>query len=427
MYKKFLVILGLMAIHSVAMATEQKISSKNVLPQPLTLESLLALPATASPQVLLQKAQWRSKQSDYQIQTAKNSVQLGVQARLGWREYVQTTQDNHRLALHLGKKLYDFGQTTSTILGAKYGAEAEKTLIKYQRDKFKLALMQDFFNVILADLQYRVDNENMAVVYVGLDKIKDRHALHQISDIEYAKKMSDYQRVLVQRTQSAYARRAARIRLMNLVGQPNNLPDKLAFPSLKQYQKRKLKPLAFYQTQVLSENIELAALKLKLQSAHQGVEFASAGAMPKIRLDAWAGKLSSYERSREGRWRVDLSLDYPFYDGGNIKATQSKAQAQTQIIASKIKALKERLRDQVAQVYFQLKMAKAERKQTQSFENYTDLYLDLSRGLYENESKTDLGDAMVRVSQSNLETVKQQFSEALNWAQLETLMGDFND
>ena len=55
--------------------------------------------------------------------------------------------------------------------------------------------MQAFFNVILADYQYRVQNEAMAVAYVTLDKAKDRHALQQISDVNYLKLQNDYEKI----------------------------------------------------------------------------------------------------------------------------------------------------------------------------------------------------------------------------------------
>jgi len=393
------------------------------LPEPLTLKSLMSVSDNASPQVLMQSAQQLMQQSNYQLANAKNAVKLNLMGRLGWREYAQETQDNHLLALHLGTEVYDFGKNKAAIEAARYNVDAENELLADQQNQYKLALMQSFFNVILADMQYRVDNEDMAVVYVGLDKAKDKHALQQISDVEYLKKQADYQRILLARTRSAYEQRKSRTHLANLVGQPQNLPDKLIFPSLKKYQLRKLDKLETYQAQVLAKNLQLKALKLKLKAAHQQFESVAAGDKPTVRLDAWGGKLSTYELNREGRWRVDLSVDYPLYDGGNVAASKSKARGAILALEAKIKALEEKLRDQTAQLYFQLKLASIERKQVQAYGDYADLYLDFSRALYENESTTDLGDAMVRLSKANLETVQQQFRQALAWAELDYLIG----
>ena len=393
------------------------------LPSPLSLSGLLAVPYQTSPLVLMQRAQQEKYTAKYQQKAAEDDFELNVVGRLGWREYAQETQDNHLLALHLGKELYDFGQTSASIEAEKLRAEAESTLGQDQQVQYQLELMQSFFNVVLADLKYRVDNEAMAVAFVGLDKAKDIHALKRMSDVDYLKIQSDYEAVLVKRSRSSYEQRRTRATLANLAGQPDNLPDKLVLPDLASFHQREIKELSHYQNEVLSKNVGLQALKLKLKGQLQSLESEKSGDMPSFRLDAWGGQLSTYERNREGRWRVDLSVDYPLYDGGNQSAKVSAAKADLKQIQAKIALTEQTLRDKVADLYFKLKLAKAENKQIQAFGNYADLYLDYSRALYENESATDFGDAMVRLSESNLQVISQEFKEALYWAQLDYLSG----
>ncbi|MDX1795541.1 MAG: TolC family protein [Hydrogenovibrio sp.] len=400
-----------------------KAVSQVALPEPLTLESLMTLPDTVNPQVLMSQAKQAQAQADYHLEEASDAVQLDVMGRLGWREYANENQDNHLLALHVGKQLYDFGKTESAKEAKLYLSQAQSDLYKDQVSQFQLSLMQGFFNVILADLQYRVDNEDMAVVYVSLDKAKDRHELKRISDVEYLKLQSDYEKILVKRTRSAYEQRRTREALANLVGQPQNLPDKLKFPGLKQIAKRDLKPLATYQQAALANNLQLQALKSKLEAAKSQMESQSADDKPVIRADAWAGKLSSYEYLREGRWRFDLTMDVPLYDGGIQSAKMSRSRAELLQAQADVKAMEQSLRDQVADIYFKLQLTQAEKKQNSVFGNYADLYLDYSRALYENEATTDLGDAMVRLSEATLQTVSTQFKQALYWAKLDYLTG----
>ncbi|QBZ82525.1 TolC family protein [Hydrogenovibrio crunogenus] len=405
------------------MARPEKQAPVYDLPEPLTLKSVLALPESVSPQVVASQARQAQAQAEYDLQDATDAVELNALGRIGWREYADHIEDNHLLALHVGKKLYDFGQTQALIDAQEKVSAAQTELYEDQVLQFKIQLMQSFFNVILADFQYRIENEAMAVAYVALDKAKDRYELNRISDVDYLKLQADYEKILVKRSRAEYEQRRTRAALANLIGQPHRLPDKLLFPRLESVEKRTLQELEAYQEQALASNYELKSLLLKQQAAQYRLEGESATDKPTFRVDAWGGKLSTYEYQREGRWRFDLSMDYPLYDGGVRSAKMSRARAGVQEIEAQITALEQRLRDQVADLYFKLKLSDAEKKQNKVFGDYADLYLDYSRALYENESTTDLGDSMVRLSEANFQVISQQFKQALYWAQLDYLTG----
>lgn len=402
---------------------EAQVVPQTSLPEPLTLESIMNLPHNVSPQVLQSQARQQQALAKYQQSKATDGVELDLMGRLGWREYANETQDNHLLALHVGKQLYDFGKTEAAQASQLTLSDAEAESYQDQTIQFQLRLMQGFFNVILADYQYRIDNENMAVVYVTMDKAKDKHELGQLSDVEYSRLQSDYEKSYVKRMHSEYEQRRTRTDLANLLGQPQNLPDKLKFPSLKGLLKRPLKSLNDYQKAALENNLQLKSLKLKLKAAKYQLDSQSADDKPSFRVDAWGGKLSSYEYHREGRWRFDLSMDYPLYDSGSQSAKMSEARAKVMQAEADVKALEQSLRDQVADVYFKLQLNKAQRKENAAFSNYADLYLDYSRGLYENEAKTDLGDSMVRLSEASYQNIMTSFQYALDWAKLDYLTG----
>lgn len=405
------------------MPSPEKQTPAYELPEPLTLKSVLTLPESVSPQVVASQARRAQALAEYDLQDASDAVELNALGRIGWREYADHTEDNHLLALHVGKKLYDFGQTQALIDAQEKISAAQAQLYEDQVIQFQIQLMQTFFNVILADFQYRIENEAMAVAYVALDKAKDRYELNRISDVDYLKLQADYEKILVKRSRAEYEQRRTRTVLANLVGQPHQLPDKLSFPRLESIEDRTLKELDAYQKQALANNYQLKSLLLKRQAAQYRLEGESATDKPTFRVDAWGGKLSTYEYQREGRWRFDLSMDYPLYDGGIRSAKVSRARAEIQEIEAEVTALEQRLRDQVADLYFKLKLSDAEKKQNKAFGDYADLYLDYSRALYENESTTDLGDSMVRLSEANFQVISQQFKQALYWAQLDYLTG----
>jgi outer membrane protein TolC len=395
------------------------------LPNPLSLEDVMAVPVHTLPQLEWQQAKLNQVQAKLAQQQAQEHLKLDLVGRLGWREYADRGEDHHLAALHAQQVVYDFNRNQLLEAALSADGNAQQVLYQHLEQQTKLQLMQAFFNVLLADFQYRVDNEAMAVAYVEFDKAKDRYELKRLSDVEYLQKEHEYEKTLLQRARSEQNLLQTRVTLANRMGQPDARPDKLQFPDLSVYAQRDTETLALaaLQEEVLASNPQLMALKQKLEAAQYTVQSQQAGTKPKISLDAWGGKLSSYPEIREGRWQIGLNLEMPLYDGGANASQVALAKADLQAVQAQIRQLEQSLRDEVSALYFQLKLLQAEEKQVTLFGDYADLYLDYSRALYENESATDLGDSMVRLSQANYDQVAWALKRALLWAQLDYLKG----
>jgi len=65
----------------------------------------------------------------------------------------------------------------------------------------------------------------------------------------------------------------------------------------------------------------------------------------------------------------------------------------------------------------------AEDDAARAFGDYRALYLDRSRARYEQEMQTDLGDAMVELSEARLRSARVRFERAMAWARLRALGG----
>lgn len=394
------------------------------LPNPLTLDYVLSLPVYKLPQMQYQQAQINQLQAQQDQQTASDKTQLNLVGRLGWREFADETQDYNLAAVHLNHKLYDFNQSELLSDALSLKQQAQQVAALDTEKQLKLQIMQAYFNVLLADFQYRIDNEAMAIAYVGLDKAKDRLELKRMSDVDYLEIETDYEQVLVKRTRSEFRQLQSRLALANLMGLPKARPDELTLPKLKQFSLRDVQALDLetLQQQVIDSNASIQVLKQQIQAGLLEMQSKQAQGKPTISLDAWAGQLSSYPEVREGRWQIGLLMDMPLYDGGSIDAKVNQVKAQNLQLDAQIKIKEQALRDEVADIYFQLRMLKSEKSQNQKFGDYSDLYLDYSRALYENESATDLGDAMVRLSQANYNQISWQFKQALLWSKLDLLM-----
>jgi outer membrane protein TolC len=395
----------------------------STLPAPLTLSAVLSLPDRISPGVVQAQARKALRASRRDEIQADNGVDVGIEGRLGWRDYQNETQDHHRLALHMGKKLYDFGRT-------EQAARAEDTLVgaedlRYQDRlrQFRVRAMKAYFDIILADFQYRIDNEAMAVAYIDFDKARDRHELSRISDVEFLRLEAEYEKVLTRRTRSEYEQRRTRENLANLAGQPGHLPDKVRMPELAFLAERSLKNLEEYQQTALEDNLKIRRLRTEIEALQHRLESESAADTPTFRADAWGGKLSSYPEERHGNWEFGLSMHYPLHDGGTRKARMQSVRAEIKSLQAERRLAEQTLRDQVTQVYFDLQLAKVQARQNQRYSDYAELYFEFSRGMYENEMQTDLGDSMVKLSQSTYNIMRQRFEETLSWAQLDHLTG----
>ena len=323
------------------------------------------------------------------------------------------------------KRLYDFGRLDQLQQASQIQQKASEQMVWQQRANYRLQLIKAYFDVLLADMQYRVLDEQMAVVYVGLDQSKDRHQVGEISDVDLAKRNYEYQQILVQRNRAEWAQRQKRMVLANLLGFPKSLPDQLKLPDFTLLHKAIVQlPEVDQLIQLgLQRSPELLALQKQVAAQQARVAAAKAQKYPELYAEAWVGALSGHPDLYEGHWRVDIGLVAPLYDAGLRQGRMDKESAGLHQAIAQLQAKEQQLRNRIAERYFQLQVSQAKLKQAQAFGDYAELYLDLSRGLYEWEEKTDLGDAMVRLSQADYQRLQTLLQMALDWTDLMILLG----
>lgn len=398
-------------------------NSTSALPTPLTLEFVLDLPTRLSPIFMQQQASVLQAQSTQAQLRAKDGIELNLQGRLGQREFSDEQQDYNRAALHLGVPIFDFGRTSQANQAWLLTEQAQQQRLVSVEKQFRLLLMRHFFNVLLADVQYRVDNEAMAIAYVTLDKVREDHALGRASDFALLENEAAYQKSFVKRQAALVDLRRSRMLLANAMGYPDAVISQLAIPDLKPWRKE-LTQVEDYIQQALLSNAELQAAKQQVSASEYLIKSAQAGLRPTVRADAWVGQLSSHPELREGAWHAELSLVMPLYDSGLTKSQVSKERAQRQQAQADLMATEQRVREQVTNLYFQLALLKVEQDEVKATQAFADINLDYKRGLYENELQSDLGDAMVRTSQAHYDALAFEFKQALLWAQMQALLGE---
>ncbi len=96
----------------------------------------------------------------------------------------------------------------------------------------RLAIMEHFFDVLLADLSYARYNEAMAVAYIQFDRAGARRDLGQYSELQVLELEAVYQDIRQRQASSVLLQRLTRSQLAQSVNHPLSLPRDLTPPQL---------------------------------------------------------------------------------------------------------------------------------------------------------------------------------------------------
>jgi outer membrane protein TolC len=396
------------------------------LPEPLTLDYALSLIDAQHPGIQAEQAARAKSTAERESAEAQSGLDVSVEGRARWVKPPSIAEDDsvtddHKLSLFVRKPLYDFGRTSSRVEAAESAAEGVEYRYQAYRSERRVAIMEAFFDVLLADMEYARDNEAMAVSYIALDRLRNRQELGQASDITLLEQEADYQRSRLQLSLSENRQRATRSRLANLLNVPGALPSTVQPPSLD-YHRRNLPEFDALLQAALQSNPQILALQADLAASSQRVEAARAERLP--RLD---GELEASNYTRElgssDRRRAGVTLQVPLYSGGRTDSAIAIEQAEQYRVQAALDQARYDLREAVLEQWLAIQRLKLERDKAYSEQDYRELYLDRSRANYELEFTADLGDAMVRLSEAQLALAQTDYQMALAWERLDTLVG----
>jgi outer membrane protein TolC len=400
-------------------------SAADSLPQPLSLEQALALADQAHPEILLARAEEARAEAKLQETRSDNDLSVLVEGRLQYLEPAEQSkfQENNdsQAQLRVAKRLYDFGYTRAREASAEADLEAARWRGLDARQRQQLKVMKAFFDVLLADLEYTRDNEAVAIAFVRLDKLRERHKLGQVSDLELLKQEARYEKVLSRRTASAARQRETRLRLALAMNRPEELPADLVLPPVPDMTQDQPEVGELY-ARVLQGNPALKALRQRITAARQTLEAAARRYGPVLRGEMLANYYHRETRSTSP-FSAALVLEMPLYSGGREDAEAAKARAGLLDSQARLSRLELELRQQVLDLHLDQENLKRRAQELGVREEYRDLYLDRSRTLYELERTSDLGDAMVQTSAVKLELARIHFQWLLNQARLQALAG----
>jgi len=411
---------------SISLSLAQQQAPQPPLPEPLTFEYAMSQVDINHPELQLNQAAINVARAQQQQVESDTGVRSRVLGRLRWVEppsfNPDRSHDDHRLAILVDKKLYDFGRSASRMQAAQQNIESQQLLYQDARQQRRIEIMQHYFDVVLADLQFYQANEAMAVAFVELDKRRDRNELGQVSDIGVLQQDAEFQKIRKQRFESQNQQRITRSRLAYILGRPGQLPDAVIRPVNLPHLSRPLPEVEVIQAQALKNSSILRALRAQIAAAQADVAAARAGDNPVLYGGAEANAYSK-ERANYDKWRVGVHLEVPLTTGGRVDADTAKRQAEIYRLQAELTITEEQIQQSILELWLELDALRIQREQMRAQKDYRELDLDRSRALYELEVKTNLGDAMVEYTGAEREMVMTEFRIALAWEQIDNLTG----
>lgn len=391
----------------------------------LTLEAALATAESAHPDLLLAQAEKDSALAERDIAGARQDSSINLEGIL--RSGRPSTGDSgfvsdNSVRLTARKTLYDFGRSSNAELASQYELNAREAALTSMLDQRRLEIMARYFEVLLADMQFTVDNELMAVHYVGFEQGQDRLARGQISSVDLAELETRYRDTLVKRNASAQRQRITRALLANAMNRPGDLPGDLEDPALPGNQRA----LPDYETLIpilLENNARLRAQQEMLAASQKRLESLRAEKGPTLDAEVQAADYSRTAVTRDNL-SAGLILSWPLYQGERADARVAREMAQF----SKVQAHTDKLKMELTQALLETcleisQLQSTARTAAQKNTDFRDLQLERSRGLYELELKSNLGTSMVETADATLRSRRNEYLLALGFARLEALLG----
>ncbi len=395
------------------------------LPSPLTLEQALTLADAAHPDLAL--AQSRLDAGRARLDQARSLTGVHSHLELTPQTVKPATEpsfdlsDDSRARLFFQKRLYDFGYSQALADSARGELASREQAYLDARQSRRLEIMARYFDVLLADLRYAVDNEAMAFIYIAFDRGRERRKLGQLSDLDLLELEHRYQESRLKRTESQKRQVSARTQLAHALNRPQERPAELAPPELPGND-RDLPDYDSLLQAALTSNPVLAALRSEADAARGALVAERARRRPVLNAELEAARYARELQSRDD-FRASLSLRVPIYDGGEQKAAVAAAEAARHEREARLAKAELELRQTVLDLVQELETLKVAREVAKVRTSYRDLYLDRSRALYELEVRTDLGDAQTRITEAQWLAAQVEFRLALVWARVEALTG----
>ncbi len=396
------------------------------LPTPLNLQQAMMI-GSSELQPVLFAAQSREQAARAGLQRVQGDYALEAEINLEAARIepaanaFDLSPNDHKASLNIRKPLYDFGYGSTRIEAAETAIDAEQLDYRRVLAQQQIAIARSFFDAILSDIKFSWDNEAMSMLYVRVDKMRDRYDLKQVSEIDLLSAETDYQQLLTVRRNTETLQRISRAQLAEVINRPGELSAELVAPGVD-LTDLKLPDVEILIKRAMQSNVGIQAQARRVDAAQVAMEAARKLSRPSLDAEVEVIEYTRKLPSREN-WRASLNLKIPLFENARVKSQISDQRVLWLQRRAEYSRLQSDVRKQVYDLWLGIKNLLSEAEGLKTAARAADRALDKSRGEYELELRTDYGDTLVNTSRVRYLQTKNKFDTIVAAMRLTMLTG----
>ena len=404
-------------------------SAQLPLPEPLTLESALALATTEDPDVQQAHADVALAQARQQEAASDNGLQAGLQGRAfrvePSRVGLDQGRDDSSISLVLRKPLFDFGRNSASVAAEQAETQGSEWRLLDAQQQRHLTIMARYFEVLLADLAAARDEAALTLADHRRRSAVARQQLGQISRIDLGAEQTKYLDAKRQHLASAALSQATRRALAISLNHAGQLPVTLSEPQLIALD-RAPPGLNALSEAAQTHNPQLLAERAQVEAARQRVQSARAQRLPVLNGELAA---SNYSRQTDERddWHAGVTLDVPLYTSGKTQAVIAARHAQLQHVEAEYARAQQLLAESLQGTLDEIAALQVQREQARAQLDFRTLALQRSRGLHASKQDAEIFADSAQLATARLFQAQTDYQLALTWARLDALLGKLPD
>ncbi len=394
-----------------------------VVAERLTLEEALASVSAAHPDRRMAESDLALARADREQAASRQDFNLFLDGNLrsGRRPDGEWKPDNTgRIVAR--KPLLDFGRSSQAVAAADQDIAARQAALFNSENLRRIDIMARYFDVLLADQQYVVDNEFMTVAYLDWDKARERFDLGIGSRPDLLRLEAFYQDWRERRSASLQRMRSTRQKLANAMYRPGKLSTELAEPALPE----NARPVPEYESLlawVMEKNPQVQGLQAQVAAADARLAALRAERNPVLDAEVIGGGYSR-ETSTRDEVSAGLVFNIPLYQGRRVDARLARELAQKERITAQLEKFKLDLADTLLATVQEIEWLRSSSRAAAAKQiEYRDWALERARAEYELELKTNLGSSMAETQAAQQRRKQVEYRLALALARLEALSG----
>ncbi|HRK77206.1 MAG TPA: TolC family protein [Thiobacillus sp.] len=397
----------------------------------LTLDEALAAVSAAHPDRRVAESELALSRADREQAASRQDFSLFLDGALrtgrrpddnGLNPYSGDWKPDNIGRIVARKPLLDFGRSSQAIAAADQEIAARQAALFNVENLRRIDIMARYFDVLLADQQYVVDNEFMTVAYLDWDKARERFELGIGSRPDLLQLEAFYQDWRERRSASLQRMRSTRQKLAHAIYRPGKLPTELVEPQLKD----NARPLPEYESMlpwVIARNPRVLMLQAQAGAADARLAAVRAERNPTLDAEVIGGGYSRESTTRD-ELSAGLVFNIPLYQGRRVDARMERERAQKERSVAELEKLKLDLADTLLATLQEIEWLRdSSRPAAGKQMEYRDWALERARAEYELELKTNLGSSMAETQAAQLRHKQVEYRLALALARLEALSG----